>query len=232
MSSSHSSADRVVPGSSNLPPAIWPATAVIDSANIDASAIANNVVESLNAALAKPDPDAVADLFLPGHGDNNATAFWRDHCVLSWDFHTLTGQSKIRDFLNANQAGAKGLRFQVDNSSALRRPQVAGFKPNGDVKGVQFFVKVENVVGVGRGLAKLVETERGVWKIWTLFTTLEELKGFEETTGSRREQGVQHGERVGRKTWAERRRDEVNFEGTEPQVLIIGTFRSHPELDQ
>jgi hypothetical protein len=214
------SSERVVPGSTNLPPAPWPATAV--STTVDTDAIAQRTIAAFNDALTKKDYDAVATLFFPDNDASGATAFWRDHLALSWELRTLKGREKIKEFLAASQAGV--VKLEVDDSSAMRRPQVANFRPKGDVKGVQFFVRFESAVGVGRGLVRLVEVEGGEWKIWTLFTTLEELKGFEERKGARREVGVQHGGLIGRRNWAERRRDEGEFEGTEPQVLIIGRF--------
>jgi hypothetical protein len=99
-------------------------------------------------------------------------------------------------------------------------------RPAGDVKGVRFFVKVENAAfgGVGRGVVRAVEVSEGVWKVWTLFTTLEEVKGLEERTGPRRERGVQHGGMDGRRNWKERREAEVELREKEPEVLIIGEF--------
>ncbi|KAK4237127.1 hypothetical protein C8A03DRAFT_44984 [Achaetomium macrosporum] len=204
------SAERVVPGSANLPPAPWPASATTPTASIDAPGIAAHIIASLNDALAKRDFAAVAGLFLPdpnpAHQDNNAAAtpYWRDHLVLSWRLRTLKGQEKIISFLeDAGFSGDGGLKFR-------------------EVRGVGFFVTVENAVGKGRGVVRLVEYQPGEWKIWTVFTTLEEISGFEERTGQRREVGVQHGATQDRRNWAERRMEEREFVGREPEVLIIG----------
>ena len=61
-------------------------------------------------------------------------------------------------------------------------------------------------------------------KIWTLLTTLKELKGHEEHKGTTRPQGVAHVLEQGRKTWAEERAEEQAKLGYEiqPEVLIIG----------
>ncbi|KAL2021878.1 hypothetical protein VTK56DRAFT_6473 [Thermocarpiscus australiensis] len=225
---------RVLPGSANPAPAPWPATAATDTTAIDAAAVARRIVSSLNDALARADYAAVADLFLPdGDGDGSTdddarpAGFWRDHLVLSWRFRTLKGRERIRAFLReccGSPGGRGAVRLEVDESTEFRRPQVAGFRPRGDVTGVGFFVRVENAVGVGRGIVRVVEVDGGEWKVWTLFTTLEELQGFEERRGPRREMGVQHGEVAGRKNWAERRREEQEFlgDGKGPEVLIIG----------
>lgn len=227
------SAERVVPGSCNPPPAPWPKTALTPADAIDAPAVAAQLIASLNDALARRDFAAAADVFLPDSTAKDAAApFWRDHLVLSWRLRTLKGRDRIRSFLasesclsgggnNGDEANA-GLKLQVDDSSAFRKPQVMGLRPAGDVTGVHFFVTVESGVGVGRGIVRAAEVEKGLWKIWTLFTTLEQVKGAEERTGARRERGVLHGGVEGRRNWAERRRDESAFVGADPDVLIIG----------
>jgi hypothetical protein len=227
-----SSAERVAPGASNPPPAIWPATALTPSAEIDAAAIAAHLVSSLNAALAKGDVAAVADLFIPdpgnAEGEGGATPYWRDHLVLSWKLRTVKGRGGIRGFLEgaegAEGGGPGGVKMEVDGSNALRTPQVMGFRPTGGAEGVGFFVRVENGEKVGRGVVRAVEVERGVWKVWTLFTKLEGIKGAEESTGARRGWGVEHGGVAGRKNWAERRREEGEFREKGPEVLVIGEF--------
>ncbi|KAL2255792.1 hypothetical protein VTK26DRAFT_2706 [Humicola hyalothermophila] len=230
-STNGASADRVVPGSFNLPPAAWPPSAITDTSAIDPDSIAHHLVFALNETLSEPDPDAAVEFFLPdpNHdgGDDQessaATAFWRDHLVVSWDLRTLKGRDKIRQFL-AGPGKVRGrVRLVVDDSSAVRRPRVADFRPGGGVTGVQFFVEVECMVGVGRGLVRLVEVEQGAWKIWTLFTTLEELHGARPKIGPRREMRVQtNGGMAGRNTRRDRRREEADFAGMEPEVLIIG----------
>jgi hypothetical protein len=50
-----------------------------------------------------------------------------------------------------------------------------------------------------------------------------EIKGHEEN--KERPFGVRHGEQQGRKNWKDRRIDEINFEGKDPAVLIVGMCR-------
>ena len=61
-------------------------------------------------------------------------------------------------------------------------------------------------------------------RAWTLLTTMVELKGFEEKTGTRRVAGAEHGVHKGRKSWAEQRADEQATLGTttQPDVVVIG----------
>lgn len=87
--------------------------------------------------------------------------------------------------------------------------------------GVQTFLTTESDVGHGLGVARLVQQD-GKLKAFTLFTSMRELKGHEETTHSRRPEGVSHGGQPGRKNWLERRVADENYENSEPTVLILG----------
>lgn len=71
------------------------------------------------------------------------------------------------------------------------------------------------------------EANNGEWKAFTLFTVLQELTGFEESTNERRPTGVEHGSHMQRRNWSERRAVEQNLEeGIEPTALIIGIHTS------
>ena len=61
-------------------------------------------------------------------------------------------------------------------------------------------------------------------KIWTLLTTMAELKGHEEKSGFTRPLGAKHGHGKGRKTWREERDEELAELGhtRQPYALIIG----------
>ncbi|KAI1609683.1 dimethylaniline monooxygenase (N-oxide forming) [Exophiala viscosa] len=203
------SKDRCEPGSVNIPVAKWPKTAVSTSA--DPAAVATQVVDGFNAALKAGDTKAVGELFLED-------GYWRDHLANSWDLRTIKGGQNITDYL------AKENRItsvELDKSTAVRSPSWAPFDGVGEVKGVQFFLNFESKVGSGTGLVRLAEQD-GQWKIFTLFTTLREIKGSAERINEHRTKGAEHGGKPGRKNWQERREAEQRFEGNEPTVLVLG----------
>lgn len=204
------SKDRVETSSVNIPLAQLPAT--LSSEAIDAEKIADDVIHKLNTALSARDYKSLSELFLPEH------SYWRDHIAASWDTRTLKGREKICSFLTE---GCLITEVTVDKSSAWRKPQIGAIDGFGDVKGVQFYITFETEIGRGRGVAKLAEAE-GKWLIFTLFTSLEELKGHEEPLNERSAKGVEHGGKPNRKNWQERRNGERDFEDSEPAVLIIG----------
>jgi putative flavoprotein involved in K+ transport len=59
---------------------------------------------------------------------------------------------------------------------------------------------------------------------WTLLTSLQELKGYEEGKGTRRPRGAKHGADPNRITWAEQKEIEDRELGytTQPYVVIVG----------
>jgi hypothetical protein len=203
------SKDRCVPGSVNIPLAKWPKTA--ESTSVEPDVVANKLVESINTSLQREDTKAIAALFLED-------GYWRDHLALSWDMHTLKGRDKISSFL-AQQHPLK--KVEIDRSTTYRSPQLGAFDGTGDVKGIQFFITFTSDIGSGQGVVRLAEKD-SKWQIFTLFTTLRNISGHEEMVNHRRPRGVEHGGKIDRKNWQERRNQEIDFDNKEPVVLVVG----------
>ena len=201
---------RVTPGSVNIPVATFPK---IRSDPSDPKSIAIDWAKSFNGALAKGDPKNIASFFLED-------SYWRDHLALSWDYHTATGSKAVESYLSELKNGVQLQNVEIDLSTPFRSPHIAAFDL-GDVKGVESFLTFKTKLGSGNGLVRLAE-EQGKWKIFNLFTTLTELVGYEESTGLRRPQGVEHGGQKDRKNWLDRRAADENYDSTEPTVLIVG----------
>jgi hypothetical protein len=207
---------RVVPGSINLPVSKFPS--VPKPAESDPQKVVEDFVKSFNQALNKGDYQAISNLF-------GEPSFWRDHLALSWNFRTSTDSKGVLAFLQecgASKDGPSLKSISIDDSTAVRKPQIAPVDGTGEVLGVQSFLKVETAVGSGNGLVRLVQ-DKGRWKVFTLYTTLQELKGHEEATYARRPRGVEHGGQRDRKNWVERREAASEFsDDSEPAVLVIG----------
>ena len=77
----------------------------------------------------------------------------------------------------------------------------------------------DTAVGRGSGLGRIKDD-----KAWTLLTTLDELKGFEENRGDRRPRGADHGAVRNRLTWKETLEQEAQVMGSseQPFVLVVG----------
>lgn len=203
------SRDRIEPGSHIVLPAQFPPTCSTSVSDVEADKVASDLINQLNKAIITKDYSAISSLFLKA-------GYWRDHLCLSWDFRTLKGSENISSFLEKSRA----VSLEIDRSSASRAPHIGPIDGIG-VMGIMFFVNATTELGSGRGIVSLAEAD-GSWKIFTVFTSLVELKGHEESANHRRPIGARHGEQKGRKNWLERRNADMNFEGKNPTVIIIG----------
>ena len=152
------------------------------------------------SALERNDVDAAVALFEP-------ECYWRDLVAFTWNICTQEGPEAIRAMLKAQLADTKPSAFAVEGEAT-------------EAEGVvDAWFTFETAVARGRGHLRL----RG-GKVWTLLTTMTELKGFEERKGERRVKGAEHGVRPGRKSWLEQRQDEAATLGhtEQPYVVIIG----------
>ncbi|MCJ1282467.1 hypothetical protein MMC26_001790 [Xylographa opegraphella] len=210
------SSNRMLPGSHALDPVLYPRPT--DLSQLDAESVVTGWLSLSNDHLQSGASD-LSKVFL-------SESYWRDLLCLTWDFHTLSGRENISSILKAQSKGSRITSLAIDQTSYVGKPTVASVDFGGTLKGIQSFLTVETDVGRGRGLVRLVQDpdDGGKWKAFTLFTSLKELKGYEEFIEERRPTGVIHGSHPGRKNWKERRDAEVNFEdGLEPSVIIVGS---------
>ncbi|HEY0214285.1 MAG TPA: NAD(P)-binding domain-containing protein [Paenirhodobacter sp.] len=160
------------------------------------------LVADLEQALVARDPQAVANLFLE-------TGFWRDLAAFTWNIHTSEGRDQIAAMTIAQLETIRPQKIYLDPDEQVS-----------DAGGVtEGWLKLETETGRGVGYIRMKEG-----KIWTLLTTLHELKGYEEPRGLRRPMGAEHGHDPLRKTWKEKREDEALRLGydEQPNTLIIG----------
>ncbi|HLV80922.1 MAG TPA: NAD(P)/FAD-dependent oxidoreductase, partial [Chthonomonadaceae bacterium] len=155
---------------------------------------------ALGAALARGDAEEAADLF-------GADSYWRDLVAFTWNITTAEGNTSVRQMIEQAVIPAKPSAWRLEGEAS---------EAGGVVEG---WIRFETEVARGYGHVRLIGG-----KAWTLLTTMQELKGFEERRGPTREQGHEHGVHPGRKTWLERRRQEEAELGfvTQPYVLIVG----------
>ncbi|SDZ77608.1 flavin-containing monooxygenase [Rubrimonas cliftonensis] len=154
----------------------------------------------LNDALEAQDADAAAALFA-------TECYWRDLVALTWNIKTMEGRDAIAEMLRATLGSARPRHLTLDGDATE-----AGGVSEG-------WFTFETETGRGRGHLRL--NGEGCW---TLLTTLQELKGFEEPKGPARPRGVEHGVQPGRKSYAERMEEERRELGysRQPEVVIIG----------
>ncbi|MFM0685871.1 MULTISPECIES: NAD(P)/FAD-dependent oxidoreductase [Paraburkholderia] len=162
----------------------------------------SQVLESLEAALKRGDTQAAVDLFQP-------ECYWRDLVAFTWNIKTLEGREQIAAMLDAQVDAIKPSKLRLaENETATQADGIA-----------QGWITFETGVARGSGFIRLKD---GL--IWTLLTTMAELKGHEEPKGPKRPMGAEHGARRDRTSWKERREAELDALGTseEPYCLIVG----------
>src|SRR5713101_3646387 len=157
-------------------------------------------LEAFGAALARNDIRAVLNFF-------DQDCYWRDLLAFTWTIKTFEGRDEITAMLAAT------LNATQPSGWAL-----AG-KPTLNDGVTEAWLTFETNVGRGIGHLRL----KG-GRCWTLLTTLQELKGFEEREGRTRAAGVEQGAIQDRKSWLERREQEEAELGVtrQPYCVIIG----------
>jgi hypothetical protein len=162
------------------------------------------------------DIDKVLDLFQPD-------AFWRDILSLTWDFRTFFGTAQIRAFLQDRIANPSfGDKVRLNN---LKLETASVEKPWEDTEWIEaLFTFSVGTWGGGDGVFRLVWTQEGVWKAYTVYTNLQSLLEHPEKVGALRNPLPNHGE------WADQRQKEIEFEGAEPHVVIVGGGQSGLDL--
>ncbi|CAF9910031.1 hypothetical protein IMSHALPRED_008534 [Imshaugia aleurites] len=145
---------------------------------------------------------------------------------MTWDFHTLQGPEQITNFIESSSEDKRIIIISLDKSATHKMPQVASF---GHLKVVQAFLNIETSIGRGVGLVRLISDidDGGRWKAFTLFTTLQQIKGYEEDILNRRPRGADGDFEDGSQDWKDRLVAQQNFEGgSEPTILILGAGQS------
>ncbi len=156
----------------------------------------------MDTALAKGDIEAAVSLF-------QDDCYWRDLVTFTWNIRTMEGKDAIRDMLRAQLGDVKPSNWMpAEGEDATEEDGV-----------VTGWFSFETRVARGFGHVRLKD---GL--IWTLLTSMTELKGHEEPLGFERPFGAKHGAGKFRKTWKEEREEEARTLGhtVQPYALIVG----------
>jgi putative flavoprotein involved in K+ transport len=163
-------------------------------------------------ALAKPGDGLLETLFRPD-------SHWRDVLALSWDFRTIDGADAIVEELKAHAGQARPSGFRIDpDRAAPRNVTRAG------TQAIEAIFKFETAVGRGTGMLRLIPDagDGNTPKAWTLLTTLDELKGFEEQLGTARPRGQAYSREFRGPNWLDLRKAAAEYADRDPDVLVVG----------
>lgn len=159
-------------------------------------------LDKFGGALEAGDIDTAVALF-------QADCYWRDLVSFTWNIKTMEGQEQVRDMLGAQLSATQPTAWQIaDGEIATEEGGIT-----------TAWISFETGVARGYGLLRLKD---GL--IWTLLTTMVELKGHEEPLGHERPLGAKHGAGKHRLSWAEeieKERTELGY-SKQPYTVIIG----------
>ncbi|KAG6860939.1 hypothetical protein C0995_005769 [Termitomyces sp. Mi166 len=181
-------------------------------ADLDAKAIAKVWFAAFSRSVEAGDAQGVTELIVND-------GYWRDMLALTWDFRTFSGLPKITQFLVDRLGSARPTAFALRDDAHLGLQ-----KPYPDIAWINLFFDFETSTGIAFGIARLIPDAKGEWKAHTIYTNLEDLKGFPEKIGPLRNASSHHGK------WVDNRKREVEFVDKSPVVLIVGGGQSGLEV--
>ena len=160
------------------------------------------LLDTFGRALERGDIPAVLACF-------QDDCYWRDLVSFTWNIHTSEGKPAIAAMLQAQLAATRPSDWRIALGETASE--------EGGV--TTAWIEFDTAVARGYGLVRLMGG-----KIWTLLTTMVELKGHEEHKGFTRPLGAKHGAGKHRPSWAEEREAELRDLGysSQPYVVIIG----------
>ncbi|WP_135507597.1 NAD(P)/FAD-dependent oxidoreductase [Roseovarius aestuariivivens] len=161
-----------------------------------------NLLDEFGAALESGDIGKAREMFLDD-------CYWRDLVTFTWNLKTVEGKDQIEDML----------KHQLDKVRPSNWTLAKDEIPTEEDGVTTAWIQFETAVARGYGLMRLKEG-----KIWTLLTTMVELKGHEEAKGFDRPLGAKHGASKDQSTWKEEREHELATLGYEeqPYCVIVG----------
>ncbi|WP_422073428.1 flavin-containing monooxygenase [Tranquillimonas rosea] len=159
-------------------------------------------LDDFGKALEDGNIEAAKEMFLED-------CYWRDLVTFTWNLKTVEGKEQVGDMLNHQLSTTKPRKWRLAD----------GEVPTEEDGVTTAWIQFETDVARGYGLVRLKDD-----RIWTLLTTMSELKGFEEATGFDRPLGARNGAAKDRPTWKEEREREWAELGytTQPYVVIVG----------
>ncbi|KAJ5917683.1 hypothetical protein N7466_011237 [Penicillium verhagenii] len=180
----------------------------------DPQAIVQQWFNGLQTQLSQSNSIDLTELFHP-------ESWWRDMLALDWDMRTLHTAAEIQSFLRRRQAQAQLSSFKLQDQGKWK-PRVEQVVDGLSWISSMFFFKT--AIGNGSGMVRLTQGTDGCWRVYAVYTSLQEMTGTEEPVGKRRTMGTTESMPGGLAggTWIERRERQKEFLDAEPTVLVVG----------
>jgi siroheme synthase (precorrin-2 oxidase/ferrochelatase) len=147
----------------------------------------------------------------------HADSYWRDVLALTWHIKTVNGSEAISREL-ATQAGrARPTGLKIDpHRTAPRNVTRAG------TAAIEAIFSFETAEGRGSGVLRLTPDDSNAFRAWTLLTSLDEIKGYEERLGRSRPQAKAYARDFRGPNWLDIRNAAAEYADREPVVVVVG----------
>lgn len=171
-------------------------------------------LDAFNEAMERTDSARLASMM---HGDG----YWRDLLSFSWEFKTLHGPAAVQTWLAQAFLAHTASNFRLEDEAAT-----GAIGEHGET--LEFFFTFETAVANGRGFVRLIPDPNSPdgAKIFTILTSMKELKSFPDPVGRKRARDDLRAISHGLENWLDQRNAARDFRHRDPEVLIIGAGQS------
>ncbi len=187
-------------------------TMVDDRKRVTPPSDAEGWLAAFASALQSQDAAAAAALFLPD-------GLWRDVLAFTWSLQTMAGQRSIEATLRQTIMRTKPANFRFP---ARRTPP--RWVSRAGTETIEAIFEFETAFGHGNGVVRLVPDPKLPSRLlaWTLVTTLQELRGHEESFAIRGASADGDTRDFGGANWLDRLNDARSFADRDPTVVVVG----------
>ncbi|KAE8391753.1 hypothetical protein BDV23DRAFT_182117 [Aspergillus alliaceus] len=141
--------------------------------SIEPRAISQQWIANLDVLLSKGDLSQLPEFF-------HKESWWRDMLALDSDLRTIQNCKDIREYLRRQQPRAQLSAFRLQHEGKFQPSLEKPVEGTSWVSSMFFF---ETRVGRGTGVLGLTQNDAGTWKAYSVYTSLQEFKDFEESLG-------------------------------------------------
>jgi len=181
---------------------------MLDRLSPAAEEMAREWIGAFGAALQAGSASALSELFV-------SDSHWRNIFGLSWQFSTISGVERVANELLQRAAEVHAAEFRIDEAAlAPRKALVAGREV------IEAIFAFATIHGPGTGALRLLGSQNGPPKAWTISTTLD-FDGICEARASHAAT-ISHARDFAAPDWLEQRSASGAFGDREPDVLIVG----------
>ena len=184
---------------------------VADRKQATAARDAQGWLDKFAAALQAQDAKAAAALFL-------ADGLRRDLVAFTWTIETMSGRAAIEARLRETLSRTQPRNFVIPPQ---RTPPRWIARAGRDC--IETIIEFDTAYGRGNGIFRLVPDPQQPSRLvaWTLTTTLEELRDYQEALKHRGE-NIETTRDFGAANWADRLAAQRSFADHDPAVLVVG----------